>query len=221
MAKMNRLTQFFQHHFDDPNYLYFLISLILMLILPSLAPLVWFGDIFLTLAYGLVILMACIFTSKSYHDLLLLGVLGLIAFVLFQLYSKYQFVTIINPIATLSFFGLVFIRLMQFVFLPKAIEANDIFALTSGYLLLGVIASPFFFVLDMLLDNAFSIPKGSNFYDLLYFSYITITGVGFGDIVPIHPLAKSLTLIVGISGQLYLAILVGIIIGKFLAEHRE
>ncbi len=165
--------------------------------------------------------MACIYTSKSYKDLLLLGVLGAVSFFLFMLYQDTQIISIANPVITFLFFGLVFIRLMQYVFQPKSVSINDVLALSSGYLILGVIAAPFFFVIDMQLENAFSIPKGVDFYDLLYFSYITLTGVGYGDIVPVHQLAKSLALCVGIIGQLYLAILVGIIIGKYLALENE
>jgi len=218
---MEQVLQFFQKHFEQPNYLYFLISLVLMLILPGLASLVVFGNLLLDITYGIVILMACIYASRSYQDLILLGVLGIAAFFLFILYQKSHIISIANPIITLLFFGFVFIRLMQYIFQPKSVSTNDVLALCSGYLILGIIAAPFFFVLDMQLENAFSIPKGADFYDLLYFSYITLTGVGYGDIVPKHQLAKSLALCVGIIGQLYLAILVGIIIGKYLSLENE
>ena len=98
---------------------------------------------------------------------------------------------------------------------------HDILALCSGYLILGVIAAPFFFMLDMQLEGAFSIENNTDFYDLLYFSYITLTAVGYGDIVPVHKVAKSMSLLLGIIGQLYLAILVGIIVGKYLTAERK
>jgi len=213
---IKQIQQFFQQHFEHPNYLYFLISLLMMLILPSLASMVVFGNLLLIATFGIVVLMACIYVSRSYKDLLMLGGLGITTFILFILNVNLNFISILNPIITLFFFGLVFIRLMQYTFSPKSVTMNDIYALCSGYLVLGIIAAPFFFVLDMQFENAFSIDKGAEFYDLLYFSYITLTGVGYGDIVPVHKMAKSLALVLGIIGQLYLAILVGIIIGKYL-----
>jgi hypothetical protein len=39
--------------------------------------------------------------------------------------------------------------------------------------------------------------------DLVYFSFKTLTTVGFGDIVPVHPFARSLTNVEAIFGQLY------------------
>lgn len=218
---MNSIKQFFHHQFKQPNYLIFLISLVLLLILPSLAPMLAMGSILLRLAYGMVILMACIYTSKSYQDLMLLGILGIINYVLFILYNRSDVASIINPIITLIFFGFVFTRLIEYVFSPKSVTINDIYALSAGYIIIGVIAAPFFFLVNMQLEDAFSISQDASFSDLLYFSYITLTGVGYGDITPKHPIAKSLSLVLGIIGQLYTAILVGIIIGKYLTSMEE
>ena len=214
---MNSVKQFFHHHFEQPNYLIFLISLVLLLLLPALAPLLALGNVLLRITYGLVILMACIYTSKSYRDLKLLGILGIVNFVVFLFYSHSEFASIINPMVTLLFFGFVFTRLMQYVFSPKAVTINDVYALSAGYIIIGIIAAPFFTLANAQLDDAFSISQAASFSDLLYFSYITLTGVGYGDITPTHPISKSLSLILGIIGQLYTAILVGIVIGKYLA----
>ncbi|MEL6941649.1 MAG: potassium channel family protein [Bacteroidota bacterium] len=162
--------------------------------------------------------MACIYTSKSYQDLVILGLLGITNYVLFLLYSRSEVASVINPIITLTFFGFVFTRLMEYVFSPKSVTINDVYALSAGYIILGVIAAPFFFLVNMQLENALSISQDASFSDLLYFSYITLTGVGYGDITPVHPIAKSLSLLLGIIGQLYLAVLVGIIIGKYISN---
>jgi hypothetical protein len=42
---------------------------------------------------------------------------------------------------------------------------------------------------------------------LIYFSFVTLTTVGYGDVTPVHPLARSLALMEGLTGQLYPAIL--------------
>lgn len=218
---MGNLKQFFHHHFEQPNYLIFLLSLVLLLILPALAPLLAVGNIVLRIAYGMVILMACVYTSKSYQDLKLLGGLGIVSYTLFILYRQYEVASILNPIVTLLFFGLVFSRLITYVFSPKSVTINDIYALCAGYIIIGVIAAPFFSLLHLQLDTAFSIPPEASFFDLLYFSYITLTGVGYGDITPTHPISRSLSLVLGIVGQLYTAILVGIVIGKYLAGTKD
>jgi len=56
------------------------------------------------------------------------------------------------------------------------------------------------------------------FYDFLYFSFITLTTLGYGDVTPVSAFAKSVTLIIAVSGQLYLTILVAMLVGKFLSR---
>ena len=77
-------------------------------------------------------------------------------------------------------------------------------------------SSPLFYIIEGYYPGAFTITEGYTLYDFLYYSCITLTTVGFGDILPVHPFAKALTIIVSIFGQLYLTILIAIIIGKYM-----
>ena len=213
------LEKYFKHHFNNPNYLYFFVSLILMLVIPALAPYVVFGRLLMEIMYALVILLACVYTSRSYRDLRLFGLIGIVSYALFILFDQFNVASIFLPITTGLFFGLVLIRLIQYVLEPRRMEVNDILALCSGYIVLGVMATTFFSVLDLQLEHAFSFEQDAEFYDLMYFSFITLTSVGYGDIVPMHPMARSIVLLLAILGQLYLAILVGIIIGKYISSN--
>ncbi|MGB0895834.1 MAG: potassium channel family protein [Flavobacteriaceae bacterium] len=101
------------------------------------------------------------------------------------------------------------------------VNANSLFACISGYILLGIVSSMFFNLLNIYSHELSFNTDKNNFYDLLYYSFTTITSVGYGDIVPTTPLAKAITILVSISGQLYLTFLVGIIIGKYLGNESE
>jgi hypothetical protein len=52
--------------------------------------------------------------------------------------------------------------------------------------------------------------------DLIYFSFITLTTVGYGDVHPIHPMVRSLAVAEALVGQLYLAILITSLVGMAL-----
>ncbi|NNL01024.1 MAG: two pore domain potassium channel family protein, partial [Eudoraea sp.] len=55
--------------------------------------------------------------------------------------------------------------------------------------------------------------------DLVYYTLVTLTTVGYGDITPQIPVAKSLSMIIAISGQFYIAVVVAIIVGKFASKN--
>ena len=54
--------------------------------------------------------------------------------------------------------------------------------------------------------------------ELMYFSFSTMTTAGYGDIVPIHPLARSMANAEAIVGQLYIVLLIGRLLTLHLAQ---
>jgi hypothetical protein len=56
---------------------------------------------------------------------------------------------------------------------------------------------------------------------LVYFSFVTMTTVGYGDVVPLTRAAEGLVVVTSVSGQLYLAILIGRLVGDYLGRRRE
>jgi hypothetical protein len=80
----------------------------------------------------------------------------------------------------------------------------------AAYLLLGVLWAHAFALLAHLRPGAFSGPV--NVADgprgFLYYSFVTLTTVGYGDVLPLHPAARSLAMLEAVTGPLYLAILV-------------
>jgi hypothetical protein len=81
------------------------------------------------------------------------------------------------------------------------------------YILIAILFAFFYGLIETLAPGAFSLPtsasegsvRGSSFY---YFSVVTLTTVGFGDITAVHPVARSLVMLEALIGQLYPAILI-------------
>lgn len=67
------------------------------------------------------------------------------------------------------------------------------------------------------------LPKGSHetIGVMIYFSLTTITTMGFGAIVPVHPLARSLATLEAVVGQFYVAILIATLVGRHVSHRRE
>ena len=208
----------FQFHFNHPNYLYFLGSIVLMLLVPPFAEIYQGGSLLMNITFGLILLMSVIYTTSNYQQLVRYGILAIFLYCLFLINNRERsFLHYIHPLTTLLFFSLVFKNIVTYILKTKQIGLNEIYACISGYLVIAIIAAPHFYLVGQIFPNAFNIAPDATFYDFIYYSFITLTTVGFGDISPIHPLAKAFTLILGIAGQLYLTILMAIIIGKYLA----
>jgi hypothetical protein len=60
---------------------------------------------------------------------------------------------------------------------------------------------------------------GKTYTELSYFSFITLTSIGFGDIYPITNMSRLTTAFFGMTGQFYMVAVVGIIISKFTSKN--
>jgi len=109
--------------------------------------------------------------------------------------------------------------LFQKIAKNKIVDLSIIFASISGYLLIGMVGGLIFEGLNSAIPNSFNgLSANSNLFDLQYFSFITLTSVGYGDISPASEAARSLVLVFALAGQLYLTILIAILVGKYLSQ---
>lgn len=120
------------------------------------------------------------------------------------------------------FFLFIFSEVILFLIKPGYINVDLISAAACGYFLLIEIST---FLCELCFYQNAAAFKGidttynSTIYnDLVYFSSITITSIGFGDITPAIYYTKLLTAFIGIIGHFYSVVLVGIVIGKFVSK---
>jgi hypothetical protein len=98
------------------------------------------------------------------------------------------------------------------VFAPGRVTFHRIIGAVLLYLNIALTFTALFCFIALIVPDAFSglkvlqdnLTVASN---LIYFSFVTLTSVGYGDIVPVHPLARSLANMEAIIGQLYPATL--------------
>lgn len=110
-------------------------------------------------------------------------------------------------------------------------DVNSILLLNAinSYLLIGIIGSFLFISIDVAYVNYFDLQHAINFnnvaeplfHDYVYFSFVTLTTLGFGDVTPSIPIAKSLTVSLSLIGQLYLTILVAMLVGKYSSQMKD
>ena len=119
------------------------------------------------------------------------------------------------------FFAFALYGILRAIFVKQA-SGDAIFAAVCGYLLLGIIWSLLYSAVETASPGSFNCRRqqGANVAavrpdrgTLGYFSFITLATVGYGDITPITPLARTLAWMEAIAGQFYLAILVAGLVG--------
>ncbi|MFO7616299.1 MAG: ion channel [Bacteroidales bacterium] len=105
----------------------------------------------------------------------------------------------------------------------KSVEKSTVLCAINSYLLMGLTASILFISIDLFIPGSFiTLEAGSeNLSNYIYFGFVTLCTVGYGDITPTAPLARSLSIFVAVGGQLYLVIVIALIIGKFLNTQKQ
>ncbi|OHX65880.1 ion channel [Flammeovirga pacifica] len=125
---------------------------------------------------------------------------------------------IVSWIALLIYFCFFLRILLIEVWGANKVNLNTILGAIAGYIQIGVIAFALFKVCDILYYNqAFSQPVEVS--DLIYFSFVTLTTVGYGDISPVADEVKAFSVIFAMVGQFYMAILMALLVGKYQQEH--
>ena len=112
---------------------------------------------------------------------------------------------------TLSIVGLSWV-VMKLVFSPGPIDRHRIVGAVILYLNVALLFDGLYRLITELSPGAFgglplTLDRQRWTGDLMYFSMVTLTTVGYGDIVPVHPIARSLANMEGLIGQLYPAII--------------
>lgn len=110
------------------------------------------------------------------------------------------------------------------VFREGPVTAHRIQGAIVVYLLLGLIWASAYQLLDLLQPGSFQVPaneQGLHSQVLGYFSFVTLTTVGFGDVTAVHPVARALVIAEALIGQLYPAILIARLVSLELTSKAQ
>lgn len=100
------------------------------------------------------------------------------------------------------------------------VDAERIFAVLSAYLLTGLIFGIAYGLIHELRPGSFRLPteEAVRFEHGVYMSFVILTSLGFGDVVPLTPIARGLTILEAVIGQMYMAVLVARLVSLYSAE---
>ena len=172
-----------------------------------------------TIAYSLILLsiFSIIDNKTKFLRYLIILAVSLIWMMYYSEHVVFEYIAFI--FSTIVFVITTGIMIKQIVS-SKTVSAKVIVETISGYLLIGVIFGFLNSILFWVDPNSIGLGGKNGISNIMYYSFITVTTIGYGDISPISQAAKSLSILFGIISQLYLTIIMALIIGKFLNEKK-
>ncbi len=145
----------------------------------------------------------------------------------YRLFDSNDTTLVIMLVFLILFFANSFMQILLGVFRSRTISADVMLGASCSYLILGLLFALLYIICETLQPGSFSgINTAESSLDqnraLMYFSYVTLTTLGYGDISPISSIARSFASFEAIVGQLYLTILVAILVSDYVSNrHNE
>ncbi len=214
--------QAYLHH----RYAVLFYSLILTLVVGPILKVIGFHGNFLQLFLGLNLLAAAVPLEGRRGRWVLTGIM-LVAIVvrIGALQAGYAAVSTLGllfwtGIALYAVFGL-----LRFVLRSPIITPEHLYAALSAYLLAGLFMGVLYWSVEQVWPNSIIVNgRGTSgpFLPMegIYFSFITLATVGYGDMVPGNDMVRGLAIVEAIAGQFYLAVMIARLMSMYMREAR-
>lgn len=213
---------------EGNNFFYLTIALVALLVSSSLAEVVGSGWIDRLLQVFIVVVFIVCFASlrfdRNWSRLLKTLVTCWVIATVVKLIFDIREMDILMLALTFSFFLGTFKSTAKQVLFHGEVNTNKVVGSVALFLLLGLMWAIVYLIVIEYSPNAFTgldaISWGENFSNAAYFSFVTLTTLGYGDISPVSPLAQVVVYLEAIVGVFYMAIVVSSLVSANL-EHRE
>ena len=214
----------FLNFLSKQRYLFLLLALLAFFIIPPSYQDAGGKSLTQFFIASMVPVLGVYLSSKYKHHILIsfcLGILAYIAIINFKDSTSSVGVFISGFFAILNYSFVVYIILLN-ILKEERVNHNTIYGGISVYLFLGFMWGILYNILVRFDSASFShSPENLTDFTLIYYSFITLTTVGYGEIHPVSQMARNLAMLEAIVGQLYLTILIAILVGKFIVNSME
>jgi len=216
----------FLQAFSAAPFLILLILILLMLILPPFLG-DWVSTRILLNFFLTAILLALIYAIKSNHTQMVIGVFLALPLILTTWASYFIEITsmgLTTRIFSALFFGYAVANILRQMSTRKEVTREMIFAAIVAYLLIALMWAFLYMVLEKLAPGSFSFSDDalmSETKQFQYFSFVTITTLGYGDVTPLTDKASTLAMLEALIGQIYLVVLVAWLVGMHVSRRSK
>jgi hypothetical protein len=180
------------------------------------------GDLIVSILLSLVLLCAVLAVSDRKGVLLIALVLAIPAIA--GRWINHFRPDLVPPavflIAGLVLVAFVVVNLLRFVWRAPSVNVEVLCASISAYLMLGLMWTMAYWLVDQLTPGAFAFNTNAgrqsmNGFNAFYFSFVTLSTVGYGDITPVSKVARMLAAMEAMTGLLYVAVLIARLVALY------
>lgn len=176
-----------------------------------------FGGVLLDVFFSLIVVSGVVSVSTHRVTAVLAAILALVTLTLhwghWAIEATFP-MQVLDALASLTMLGMLATVVLIQAFREGPITLHRVQGAVSAYILIGVMFGIAYRLVTLFVPDAFSIPPHPLGYqnimagELSYFSFVTLTTVGYGDITALHPAARALATLEALIGQLFPAILI-------------
>lgn len=207
-------------------------SLLLLLVLFTIFIIPFFPielhRILYSVCFTLIFLLSALALSKNRSKVFNIAIAVIFIEWLAELLNL-SLLSTLSFIANIVFFDLIVILFILQIARAKSVTPQVIMESINGYLMLGMSFSILIALVCVIDPNAFSFkhlsdtmnPSISYVSNYIYFGFVTLSTLGYGDILPLTPAARSLAIFTSITGQMYVAIIIAALVSKYLSQPKK
>ncbi len=214
--------------FRKLRYLNLLIVIIVMMILSPFTARSPYLRMLSNIVFTLV-LLSVVYTVKKHKRVFVVGLLLGIPWVLAawaHLLRPVAVDPVILALTSMVFDGYIIFVLLRHIIRARKVTADIIYGAVSVYILLGIFFTSLYIFFDTITQTPLFAYVGADpavmsveIPKLFYFSFVTLTTLGYGDIRPIADISRTFAVIEAMTGVLYSAALIGRLIGLYVAQN--
>lgn len=135
-------------------------------------------------------------------------------------FYEIRWLQITQTIIGIAFFGFIITIILKFIFNENEIKGDLIAGAAAVYLLLAIAWTYAYRAIEIIQPGSFAMADAQSISHsaALYYSFVTITTLGYGDIFPVTTAAKSCAILEAVVGQLYLVVTVAWLVGVHVSQ---
>lgn len=162
-------------------------------------------------------------TKTSFIIAIFLGVPMLVSNATAFVYTKEEYSIFVASSSAL-FFTYVIVMLLRKIFTVGIIDINILLGAVCVYFLIGVVWALFYSLIDASVPGSYNVAdkqvSSLDMNEFVYFSMVTLTTLGYGDITPVSAPAKSLAAMEALVGQTYLTVIIARLVGLHMQQNK-